>query len=407
MSLNSVQIGNDNRFVTTPSGHVVRPDSAVTLRQRSHVTYVLPRNSVQAATLQSGTTDVIFDIPSNQLDYLDLMYLKYTLTNNHGASALTLIDAFTMIEYVTISANNEDIQYLYGYAIRNNILATQSAEEFNQVAAGVGISPTTYASTINLAAGASQTFYVPIHTVIDRSKIPLWRHELQFRVTVRWLTGSQILMTGSAAAVTDCTISNVALFLDGELMDPSVRALDDAVLVSSPKSFRYLEHRRDQLSFGSITNGTITQQNYTGSGYCAYCWIWLGASNAANESLYNSLALTTFEIIDNGLQTFHNLGDNQFTSAFMRVLSSNQWKNSHPFGLLNMYYVSWSDDPAEALANGSNYGSYRIKGNSEALRITPGVTNASAKVYIYGMFYSTLHVDFAAGRMKVERSTFA
>ena len=407
MSLNTVQIGNDKSFVTTSDGYVLRPESAVTLLQRSQITYILPRNSVQATTLQGGTTDIIFDIPHNQVDFLDCPYLSYTLTNNDNTNALGLIDAFTMIDYITLNVNGEDTQTLYGYAIRQNILCSYSTEKLAQICVGVGINPATMASNVGISNNASQSFKVPLHTLMDRSRMPLWRPETTFRLTIRWLTGSQITLSTSTAAVTSLTISNVQLNLDGCILDPYVRAQHDSILNSGPKTFRFLEGRRDQLSFGNVTSGTITQQGWTGSGFCAFSWIWFGSATAANESLYNSLALSTFDILDNGLVVNHQLGDNRFGTDFMKVISTTQWTNTLPFGLYNLYYTSWSDQPVQALANGSNWGSYRVKGSTMQVRVNPAFSNASTKCYMYGMFYSSITVNYNTGSIYVSRAQFA
>jgi hypothetical protein len=331
----------------------VAPESAVTLRQRSQVTYVLSRNTIAAALLQGGTTDVIFDIPSNLVDYLECLYLKYTITNTDPSNALAMVDAYTMIDWITLSCNNEDIQTLYGVGIRNNIIAGNSIDRLAQILPAVGISTSSYAANVSIAAGGTnnQTFYVPLHTLLDRARLPMWRSAVQWRLTVRWKTGSQILMSTSAAAVT-------------------------AVSLSSP-------------------------------GYCAYVWIYVNSATAANEQLYNSLALNTFEVLDNGLQTFHNLGDNQYTPAQMKLQATTEWVNTQALSQLNVYYASYSDYPSRALNTGSNYGSYKIKGSTATLRITPGATNSSAMALMFGMWYSQIHIDYAAGKFKVERQLYA
>jgi hypothetical protein len=389
-------------------GVLVEKDASVNMKKRDWSSYVLPRNTVSSAVLQSGQTDVYFDIPHDQIDFLDQMYLEYTITNSHASNTLGLIDAWTMIDYIQIICNGNIVTTQYGYSIRCNNLSSVGTEKLASILPGVGINNngTTYVSNISIAAASgTQQFNVPLHTILDRSNIPLWMPQANFQLLVRWKTGSQILLTTTSATIANVGLSDLKLLLDGERLEAEVRQHKELQLLSAPVMFRYVEHNRNSIAFGSVTSGTQIQQNITVSGHMLFCWVQALISSAANESLATSQALTSLEILSNGSAIHHTLGDNGFTTTRMRRVSPSHFNNPQFIENGGAYYISIAEHPLLGLINSSNTGTHFITGQTEALRIIPAFTNASVTVNMYCMMVSNIIIDYKNRTLKINRST--
>ncbi len=407
MSLASSHNVNTGKFTATATGHKVsKKESEPTLSQREHIVEVLSRNPAPTALLVNGTNDMHFEIPSDALDYLDQAFLTYSITNSDGANASALVDGFANIEYVSVFCNDVEVQTVYGHSLRNNYLATKDTQKIIAPLATIGISSTTFASTIALAASASTTVYVPISCILDRAQIPLWRKEAKWRLSFKHLTGAQLMMAASVAVIATQTVDSYKLFLTGRVLDEKVRQLHDYELeVGGAKSFRYLNQARTDISLGNITSGTATTVNVTTPGRVCYYWLHVQAAAGVGASLYSSTAITSFDLMNSSKPIISDLGTNNYLTAFLKAHSAEHWTATALFSLLNVYYQSFSDKPQEGLEHGANHGSFFIDGSTSTIRIVPGANVTSASLKMYAHCYSDLTIDFLNKSVSVNRNS--
>lgn len=407
-SLTETHNTNTGKFALTATGHEVsKVESVPNLKQREHIVQVLPRNQVQTTLLQNGTTDLQFDIPSDALDFLDQTFITYTVANADGANIATLVDGFSSIEYITLWCNDQEVQRLDGFSLRNNYLVSKDTQKNFSALAGAGISPTTFASSLTVAAAGSTNVYIPINCIIDRAEIPLWRKESRWRMTIRHLVGAQLIVAG-AAVIADQTIvaGSYKLWLTGRLLDEKVKQLHDYHLeTGGPKTYRYLNQSRTDLALGNITSGTAVTVNFTQQGRICFLYLHVQPAAGVGAALYSSSAVTSFDVLNNSRPIYQDLGDNNYLTAFLKSHAPNHWENTSLFSLLNVYYASFSDKPQQGLEHGANHGSFRSSGSTETIRIIPGANAAAASLKVYALMYSHLDIDYVNKTFEINRNS--
>jgi hypothetical protein len=370
---------------------------------REHKVKVLPRSAPASTILQAGSSDIVFDIPEHAVDYVDGLYLNYTLTNG-GASTCGLTDGFSHIDYVNVEANGQLVQTLYGAALRANLLATHTSEQLVGLAVGTKLSTATVGiASHSILAAASSSLMIPIKTILDCVQVPMWMNNINWRITFRMKSGGAIMMSTSVGLVTDLTLSSCFLIIDGRLVSDGIRAQHDAKFRRAVSSFRYLNQDRSVLSLGAATSAVATQQNYNTTGALCYAWLQFLSTSATNETLYTGSAITSFELLQNSQVVHHQLGDNGWLYTYMQTLAPQHWVNTSMFPNINLAYVSLCDDPIGALQRGEGSGFKVIRGDSEVWRLIPGATVASSQLNVYGHFMSHVNIDFNTGQVSAYR----
>lgn len=403
--LNTLSGDNGGGFSTTAGGYdVSKPAAAINLLQQKDLYKILPRNQVQTNMIQSSAvTDIFFDIPPNQVDEVDGMYLTFNIANGHTGTTGTFVDGFQFLDYVTVSLNNEEMQTIYPHAMRNDLILSSSENKLESLLPNTGISTTDYSANLSVPPSGNTTIFLPIHNCIASANLPLWRTETQFRLTFRFNCGPRLQTGGPAIAFFTVTASSMELWVTGKVYDANMRRSRDRELeANGPKTFRYLDQSRSQLNLGNITSGTVVTTPFQESGCMCFGYLHLQQTNPTGTQIYDSATITTFDFLDNNKPVLWSVGDNNYSSQFMRVKAQELWVNTSPINQRGLYYFSASTDPISDLNNGSNHGYLAVKGKSESWRLN-GATTSSAILTTTTHYYSHVDIDYATKKWKVYR----
>jgi hypothetical protein len=368
-------------------------------------TSVSPRATPPTSQLSSANS-ITFDLPHDAVDELEHAYLKFTLTNNNGAAAqLDVLDALTMIGYVEIKCNNKLVQVLYGDVLRKEFCLMLTDERQNVLDYYVGIDTSTYISDNAIADGSSRAFRAPINSMLNTCKAHLWRPKEQWRMVFHMRGGTDVLHSSSVATASDIGFSDCELILDGIKYDLIVRAQIDAALDQNADIvFKYVDHIQEEVSVGgSTTDGVLVNGNISSSGMCAVLFADLRSVNGTNETVYQGSSIDTFEILQNAQIVSHNDNANGYTYDDVRWNSSSHWSNPRLIQTLNNVYVSFSEDPSGAIAQGVNAGYFKLDGSGTRVRMTPGATIANAHLVCWLLCYSTFRINYGTNEIVIDR----
>ena len=380
------------------------PESAVNKRQRENITSVSPRDAPSETILNSGgSAEIIFDIPHTELDYADMLWLTFNLTNTHGASTANLLDGYTLVDYYELRDRGDVVAKYYGQQMRKEILLASSSEKLSQIVPNVYIDPTTFVSTLDIAPSATKTVYVPLYTLLASANVPLWRQEHKFALHIRFKSGSDVVKVASPVTAANITMTGLALLMDGLLLAEDAKREEDIKLASFGQVvYKYLDTERDILSLGNTVSGTPVSQKYMQNGILAYAFVDLVSATGTNESQYTPLPLLKAELTQNSRVISHHLGDNGFSYELNKLLAAQHWTNPNLMGALNTFYISFTDEPVSAIGTGANHGGFKIGGQSEIFRVVPGNTGNNQLV-VYGRFYSYFATDYNTGKIVIHR----
>jgi hypothetical protein len=368
---------------------------------KKSVCRLLPRNPIPTTVFQSGSFDMQWDITSGcGIDYLSNMYLCFTLSNSNGLTGAAFVDLPNWFDYFTIETNGVMTQTLYPQAIRNNIIASNYSEGLASVLPGMGISTTDYSANLTIAPSSTFNAILPLQSFLNTSEVPFFRRDVSYRIIGRCKGGPQLLTSTTSALITDVSVvsGTCELRLSGIVLAPEVRYAHDLQLMSGGvKQYRYLDQSRDVISCASVTAATPFTVNYSTSGSLCFMYPQLQVTSATGAQLVDSAAITSIDFLKSNETVFHNLGDNNYTTVFMKVRMAEMWDNSSLFTNRTIYQVGASDDPQTDLQYGSCHGVFRVSGSDETIRITPTNNVTNAVLTVTAMWYSHLEIDYSAG----------
>lgn len=386
------------------NGQVIsNPDAALNLKQRENVGVVLPRSSPNAAMFANSGGQVIWEVPNNLVDNLDWLYLQFTITNNHGSAVCAPLDGYSFIDNILIENRGTAVQVLHGLALRKLMLLMTTTEKSTASLRQANLNSTTFTPYATIAAGGSLVFRIPLPVFLATCDVPLWRTENEFRITITFNGGPDVMLSTSGAAASDMGLSTMRMIFDGVLYEESTRRQFDRDLDSlGPITYKYIDGSRDQLSLGTTISGTVTQTNFNQTGNLAFAFLDLRANAGTNETRYTPLPMASFELLNNGQVVSHQMGENLYDYNLSKLISSTHWSNPLLLDTLNTCIVSFSDSPAASVSTGASYGNYRVTGTSEVWRINP--TNSGVNsLFVWGFWHSNMKVDYGAKTIRIER----
>lgn len=375
-------------------------------QQRDSSAKILPRSGTISSTVlqTSAQNEVLFDI-SGEFDGLDACFLRFDLTNAHATDAATLVPE--LLDEISVYVDGIEVQKQYGiadYALRR--VAADNKREYALLTA-MGISPSTYASTISVAAASASTTTVsiPLHTVLN-SEIPFWRKAFSYRVGIKFRGGAGIMMSSSVATVTDVTMTNLHFICDGFILDHNVKSHLDQLLNVHPISFHYNNVQRDSTSMGASTAGTAYQANFKQQGHISSIYMVPKESTATNQtaSYAPSQLLTSWEFLQSGSVKDHGLSDGEATGSLRKVLAAAKFPNTEVLTLLNQHWITFTEDVVAAATQGSAGGKFVSLGNSEAIRLTPSANFTSLILDTYANTASQIVLDFNNRKMVLNKN---
>lgn len=392
---------------TAHDGHSYANPRQIGNKQHREVNKASVQPTATPPTTQLTSANTIsFDLPHDAVDELEHAYLQFTITNNNGAAAqLDMVDALSVIDQVEIKCNNKTVQQLYGDVLRKEFCLMMTDDRQYVMDYYVGIDKSNYTSDNPIADGSTRTFRAPINSMLNTCRVHLWRPENKWRVVFSLRGGTDVLHSTSAATASDIGFSDCKLVLDGIMYDRSLRdEIDKALDNSSTVAFKYIDHTREEVNIGgSTTDGTLVTGNLTTSGRCAVLFADLRSVDGTNETFAKGSAINSFEVLQNNTVVSHNDSDNSYTYDDIRWNSASHWPNPRLIETFNNVYVSFSEDPAGAIAHGSNSGYYKFTGSGARVRLTPGATIASAHLVCWVLCYSTLTINYNTNKIEVKR----
>ncbi len=402
-SILSLQV-NDPRHVVTGGLVVSNPNAAYNKKQRENLFYVLPRSAPAAGMFASSGGQVIFDLPHNVLDELDMMNLVFTITNTNGAAgALHPVDGYTLIDNIEVSNRGVPVQTQYGQALRKIMLLTNPSEKSGCLLKQANLNPITFVPVNTVADAASLTYRIPLPTMLNTCQVPLWREENQWRITITFKGSTDAVLSTTVATAAQISLSGMKLLLDGVQFEESVRRAYDAELEASGDIYyKFVEGSRDPISLGTTVDGTVVQSNYTQTGNLSFAFLDMRTTTGTNQTQYVALDLDTAELLQSGKVISHGLGDNAFTYDVSKYTSATHWPNPLLLETQNAFIVSFSDDPSAAISTGASHGHYRINGNSEVWRVTPGASGTH-QLWVFGYWHGYMKCNYATGQIRIER----
>lgn len=380
-----------------------QPQQGPNKKHKEMLGYVLPRATPSVSILDSDNT-IMFDL-NGEVDQVEHMYMKFTITNNNGSgNSLELVDVFTMLDYAEVRFDNEAVQTIYGDALRKEMMLMTPNERLTVFDSYWGLSPT-YNADGTIADGASRTFRLPLMTMLSSCKVPLWREEYSIRIVVHLRGGNDVVESTSTAAFSDIAFSDCELRLDGLVFAEDVKiAINRTLDNSGTVGYKYIDHVKEPIPAGSVTDGVVKSVNVHSTGPVAMIWLDLRASTATGEDLYNPADIDTVEALQNGKVVSHNLMEGAFHYSDIEYASSLHWENPKYVAYKNAAYISFCDRPAAAIAQGAHSGYFKFTSKSERIRFTPGATIADAVLTAYHCIYSTTRVNYGSGQKSIDRT---
>lgn len=395
----------DVQFKPTPGGKLLNASATESYRAgaRETVSKILPRaGNVPSSILQSSTAqDIYFDIEP-LADEVNSIQLVFTLNNADGANAMNTVDAFSLIDQIDVMCEGQLVQQLYGYSMRANYILSDDVQKLATGLAAAGISSSTFASNVAIAASSSQTFLVPINSIIN--EFPLYMG-YRWQLVIRLRGGAGIMMAADAAGNGDLTISDVYLLADGIVLSPEVKVKTMQMLQGlGPVNYKYLNSVREVIPIGSVTSGNAVSANFKTAGRVSNVWLHYHATTATNETLaYTPSTVTAFELLQNGKVLDHNMPDNGYTWALRKAIQGPScYKTSLPLTQLNLYNITASDQPTRAVETGADYGSFVCRGQSEQIRVLPSA-NATVQLDCYAMVFAEMEIDFGRRHLSIQK----
>ena len=407
----SYEFDPETSYVKTASGYSVPGGSAVNTSQKLSIYQQLPLTAPAASVLSTTPATITFRLDKTMRDnihYLQVMALKFNVTNTDGINQLKLVDGYSLIDHITFSVGNQPIQTLYGPQIREDLLMMMDSDSKGVGATdAAGIDYETGLSVLNIAANGSQEVIVDIFECFaTTSNFPLCLlpSDLQIDLTLRY-GGNQCLATGSAAAIGAASLTNMTLLLAGETLSP--KAIDRVyrdTKAASPVIFRFVDHAFQSLPLGSITANTpapSAQFNIQGKLAMINVNLVNNAAATGDVMYYQTGDIKALDFLDGNTIKSHNLGTLSFTSTMFEALSTAWLPSQKTIAALNRFYVLFDEKIAETIRSGADWGHYDANGSNLQIQILPGVSIANAALYCYAVRYSSLLVEISGDQISL------
>lgn len=391
-------------------GKVVAEDTLVNQPIRSVQPSIGPINgSVPSNALQNASS-IDFDLSYMGLDMAQKLWAQFTITNG-GAAPVTLVPAFHLWTSIDIIANNSTIiDRLYPDRMYFELLLTNTTEQLGSTATVAGFDPTTFASNMVIASGASFNAYFPLNSIIEKCSIPLSHPGM--KITVRFNTGisTRAQVAGTVGDFNLCTMSNFRLIADGiKYIRDSDRAAWLGLFNSAPLLLRYMSSGDYRQYPASFTAGSETRfnLNLTGGIAGAFVFATTGASRTGATLVNSFLDLTNVDILDQTNNSIFGIVQGLQASSpsgiiFRRLIAPKDFANATVTDVLNLYPCMVTADPMADFEDNSNHGYYVLSGQ-EQIAIVPVATTATAQLNVLPLVLNEYTLDFNKGTVNIRR----
>jgi len=385
------------KYVQAPGQpYVIKRDQAEKLDGRAESAYYTPQSSLSGVFVQP--TQVTFEImPSTQTHIIDAMNLELVVRNTNVGTAL-LMPSFFFLQRMEIYSGSNLIDTIYPEQNFYESVLDNSRDYINAHLGVWNISANYGVTASTLAAGASQTYFIPVKSVLTQSKVFI--RALRTKLEVRCFFGSFSEVTQSTTVATNgLVLDSCILRVDGFRFRPEMLASLIKSYEDTPHVARGVVRRYERLTASGATSGVDSTMTLTSlNGTYSHLRFFLRTNGAAREALIAGIRLNTFTILDsNGAPlSYQNISGeyNRLEMAASKIASDFYSKTGTQTLL---YQYTFAEQPVDTFQDGHNGGEQVLNSNYR-LVANPSATGA-AEMYV--MAYNLVNIAVEDGALAV------
>lgn len=336
----------------------------------------------------------------DQVDRIESVYLRISLTNNGGVNAVISIPENFLSQVQVYSANGSYLllnQLSSDEVFLSNNLST-TRTEFETISAQKGTNDQYTFGTLTLLPGTTSTYFIPLCQSFWRScNVRPYSAVGNFLLRLNFNKASAVIESG-AVDVTDCVLR-----IAGEQESEGQKQL----IVSRaqiPKNFFYYNIQRHIQDLNLAAGAQTTTIRLSGLiGICSsIVWTIKNVVNIDSPSTHFGYdRCEAFEFLDSGNQSF--CGHNPIrTDSDMYMLYSNHWSNKF-IKYTGAHVYSFSEHPANDLLTGGLSGVVLLDGYANLRFTTPSTWGGgSYQIAVYA--FCSENLRYRNGNVTSSRS---
>lgn len=351
-------------------------------------------NPVSGQLTPLNSTYVDFDLNASGVHRVDNAFFQVTITNTDGANALALVPLAFLISRVELLCNSATVATLYSQDLfLQTIMSDSEMLAVRGLSEGFTVNPTTgvlSADTSTIAASASRTYSLPIHTFLTQAFMPILKtNNMKFRIYFN--SGTTLVQSTSVAAYTAISYSAPTLFIQGRCYGRKTldRLLEE--YRKAPHMARCIIRRQQIINVGAVTAGSQYQQ-------------LLGA-------LTGSYSLVRFSLLPSGAQQEQQLAYRQMNSISLIDSAGRPWSfQQMPDSLLRqqvipsknntliaksnfIYELPFARDPVGAFQTNRSAGSIYMDGRFSVYIVPTATAAGGVDLYANAHEYAVFRQD--------------
>lgn len=350
-------------------------------------------NPVSGQLSPTNSTYVDFDLNAAGVHRIDNVFFSVTITNTDAVNAMLLMPLSFLINRVELLCNSATVATLYSQDLFTQTLMSDSEMlAVRGLAEGFVVNPSTgalTADTTTLAALASRTYSLPIHSFLSQAFMPILKTN-NAKIRVYFNAGSTLVQSTSVAAYTAISYGTPLVHIQGRVYGRKTldRLMEE--YRKAPHMARCIIRREQRINVGAVTGGSEYQQ-------------LLGA-------LTGSYSLLRFSLLPSGAQQENQIAYRQLSEISLFDSVGRPWsfaqisdalirqqiipsKNNTLITKANyLYELPFARDPVGAFQTNRSAGSVYMDGRWY-IRFKPAANSAGVDLIINGHEYAVFRQD--------------
>lgn len=385
------------------SDTLLDPPQYTQTKSQQALVKLLPKTSVSTSILQAGQNyqSIQFDLSGADCPhFIREAYLGFTVANGNGADSITIVPA-NCVQNMYSQINERQIcdprpNLVHLVSMFDNY-TKQDLEKFLTLG---GFSTSTYSSSATLAAGASATYFIKLQEPFSEGNMPTFidtiRPSLKFDIS-----GQNIKQAGNAA-ITDLTVSDMALYVRGWVHHPSILdSIRKKYRDGSKYFFKFFNITDYTIPAKSVNAGTSYKDPLNGTGVSSHIIVVASdATDRSGDKLYQSLGIRALDTLYQGGLSQTKYQQNGIPQALVKYALGVGNTLSDVALKFNFYKLSFNTKPLETAVTGASFGYQKLDTNDRLLTI-PDVTNSNFQIDAILFKYGGVSVNFASGEFVV------
>lgn len=350
-------------------------------------------NPVSGQLSPTNSTYVDFDLNAAGVHRIDNVFFSVTITNTDAVNALLLMPLSFLINRVELLCNSATVATLYSQDLFLQTLMSDSEMlAVRGLSEGFVVNPTTgalTADTTTLAALASRTYSLPIHSFLSQAFMPILKTN-NAKIRVYFNAGSTLVQSTSVAAYTSISYGTPLIHIQGRVYGRKTLERLMEEYRKAPHMARCIIRREQRINVGAVTAGSEYQQ-------------LLGA-------LTGSYSLLRFSLLPSGAQQENQIAYRQLSEISLFDSVGRPWsfaqisdalirqqiipsKNNTLIAKANyLYELPFARDPVGAFQTNRSAGSVYMDGRWY-IRFKPAANSAGVDLIINGHEYAVFRQD--------------